>query len=73
MQNEKAIIRCEKGNIKFAMKIIAGVCRRSLEIYKINSLKASRKIGFLGRDAVILYSRRDSKISVRLGERVKDE
>ena len=71
MLNERAIIRFEKGNIKFAMKIIAGVFNRSLEIYNITSLKASRKFGFLGSGEVILYLPRDTKICVSVGESVK--
>lgn len=71
MLNERAIIRFEKGNIKFAMKIIAGVFSRSLEIYNITSLKASRKFGFLGSGEVILYLPRDTKICVSVGESVK--
>lgn len=71
MLNERAIIRFEKGNIKFAMKIIAGVFSRSLEIYNIASLKASRKFGFLGSGEVILYLPRDTKICVSVGESVK--
>ena len=71
MLNERAIIRFEKGNIKFAMKIIAGVFSRSLEIYNITSLKASRKFGFLGSGEVILYLPRDTKICVSVGENVK--
>ena len=71
MLNERAIIRFEKGNIKFAMKIIAGVFSRSLEIYNIISLKASRKFGFLGSGEVILYLPRDTKICVSVGESVK--
>jgi len=71
MLNERAIIRFEKGNIKFAMKIIAGVFSRSLEIYSITSLKASRKFGFLGSGEVILYLPRDTKICVSVGESVK--
>ena len=71
MLNERAIIRFEKGNIKFAMKIIAGVFSRSLEIYNITSPKASRKFGFLGSGEVILYLPRDTKICVSVGESVK--
>ena len=71
MLNERAIIRFEKGNIKFAMKIIAGVFSRSLEIYNIASLKASRKFGFLGSGEVILYLPRDTKICVSVGESIK--
>ena len=71
MLNERVIIRFEKGNIKFAMKIIAGVFSRSLEIYNIASLKASRKFGFLGSGEVILYLPRDTKICVSVGESVK--
>ena len=71
MLNERAIIRFEKGNIKFAVKIIAGVFSRSLEIYNITGLKASRKFGFLGSGEVILYLPRDTKICVSVGESVK--
>ena len=71
MLNERVIIRFEKGNIKFAMKIIAGVFSRSLEIYNITSLKASRKFGFLGSGEVILYLPRDTKICVSVGESIK--
>ena len=71
MLNERAIIRFEKGNIKFAMKIIAGVFSRSLEIYNITSLKASRKVGCLGSGEVSLYLPRDTKICVSVGESVK--
>ena len=71
MLPERALIRFEKGNIKFAMKIIAGVFSRSLEIYNITSLKASRKFGFLGSGEVILYLPRDTKICVSVGESVK--
>ena len=71
MLNERAIIRFEKGNIRFAMKIIAGAFSRSLEIYNITSLKASRKFGFLGSGEMILYLPRDTKICVSVGESVK--
>ena len=69
--NERAIIRFEKDKIKFAMKIIAGVFSRSLEIYNVSALKASRKFGFLGSGEVILYLPRDTKICVSVGESVK--
>ena len=71
MLNERAIIRFEKDKIKFAMKIIAGVFSRSLEIYNVSALKASRKFGFLGSGEVILYLPRDTKICVSVGESVK--
>ena len=71
MLNERAIICFEKGNIKFAMKIIAGVFSRSLEIYNITSPKASSKFGFLGSGEVTLYLPRDTKICVSVGESVK--
>lgn len=69
--NERAIIRFEKENIRFAMKIIAGAFSRSLEISNVTSLKASRKFGFLGSGEVILYLPRDTKICVSVGESVK--
>jgi phosphatidylserine decarboxylase len=69
--NERAIIRFEKENIKFAMKIIAGVFSRSLEIYNVSTLKASRKFGFLGSGEIVLYLPRDTKICVSVGESVK--
>ena len=69
--NERAIIRFEKDKIKFAMKIIAGVFSRSLEIYNVSTLKASRKFGFLGSGEVILYLPRDTKICISVGESVK--
>ena len=69
--NERAIIRFEKENIKFVMKIIAGALSRSLEISNVTSLKASRKFGFLGSGEVILYLPRDTKICVSVGESVK--
>ena len=69
--NERAIIRFEKENIKYVMKIIAGAFSRSLEISNVTSLKASRKFGFLGSGEVILYLPRDTKICVSVGESVK--
>ncbi|MGP1360229.1 phosphatidylserine decarboxylase [Campylobacter sp.] len=69
--NERAIIRFEKENIRFAMKIIAGVFSRSLEIYNVSTLKASRKFGFLGSGEIVLYLPRDTKICVSVGESVK--
>ena len=69
--NERAIIRFEKENIKFAMKVIAGVFSRSLEIYNVSALKASRKFGFLGSGEIVLYLPRDTKICVSVGESVK--
>lgn len=69
--NERAIIRFEKENIRFAMKIIAGVFSRSLEIYNVSALKASRKFGFLGSGEIVLYLPRDTKICVSVGESVK--
>lgn len=69
--NERAIIRFEKENIRFAMKIIAGVFSRSLEIYNVSTLKASRKFGFLGSGEVVLYLPRDTKICVSIGESVR--
>ena len=71
MLNERAIIRFEKRNIKFAMKVIAGVFSRSLEIYNVSALKASRKFGFLGSGEIVLYLPRDTKICVSVGESVK--
>ena len=67
----KSNLRFEKENIKFAMKVIAGVFSRSLEIYNVSALKASRKFGFLGSGEVILYLPRDTKICVSVGESVK--
>lgn len=69
--NERAIIRFEKENIRFVMKIIAGVFSRSLEIYNVSTLKASRKFGFLGSGEIVLYLPRDTKICVSVGESVK--
>ena len=67
----RAVSDANVTEVKFVMKIIAGVFSRSLEIYNITSLKASRKFGFLGSGEVTLYLPRDTKIFVSVGESVK--
>ena len=69
--NERALLVCQSGSLKFAMRIIAGVFSKRLFLDRVQNLKAARKFGFLGCGIVVMFLPKDTKICVSVGEKLK--
>lgn len=69
--NERAIFSFKSGELKFAMRVVAGAFSRSLELKNLANFKKGDELGFLGSGRVVLFLPKEVKISVSVGEKVK--
>ncbi|MBR8463453.1 phosphatidylserine decarboxylase [Campylobacter sp. faydin G-24] len=68
--NERILYVCQNDTNEFMIRIIAGALTRSIYIKNVQSLKASRKFGFLSSGVVVMLLPKDTKICVSVGESV---
>ncbi|WP_169973010.1 MULTISPECIES: phosphatidylserine decarboxylase [unclassified Campylobacter] len=69
--NERALYLCKHGNLKIAIRTIAGALSRSLSVEKFEDLEAGDKFGFIGDGLVVLILPANARISAAIGDSVK--